>query len=478
MMEDGSFYQHTSADRPEDDPFSELRPMGYDTQEAPDAGFDADGGEEGVFTLRVGHRVQYDKDGKTGTVLRLEDPQAWIDSHGFSTPCSPKHPEAVFHSAVVRWDDGRETTVKTLYLRDELATGEFYTSGEFFIASRLAGKPIPARKWLVDQLVPSGTVTLLGGDGGTGKSLLALQLAVASALGKSWIGQSVKPGHAVYVSAEDDQDELHRRAYDVAAAAGASLGDLDGLTLRSLAGKDALLAGQLTPTGPLQETRLFKAIDDYMADLKPTLIVLDTLADLFPGNENDRAQARQFIGLLRGLAMRHDCAVILLAHPSLSGLNSGSGTSGSTGWNNSVRSRLYLERVTQDGYEANPDARVLRTMKANYGRTGGEIRMTWNAGVFVPDAAETGLDRMANNAKAERVFLKLLRLHTEQGRRVNHVGGNSYAPKAFAEHPQSEGVTKRAFKSAMEVLLAGGKINVGQEGPPSRRVNFIGEVSN
>jgi RecA-family ATPase len=349
-------------------------------------------------------------------------------------------------------------------------------SGGFFIASKLNGKPVPARKWLVESLVPSGTVTLLGGDGGTGKSLLALQLAIASALGNGWLGHGVTAGHAVYLSAEDDEDELHRRAYDVVQACGATLGDLDKLTLRSLAGKDALLALQMTPTGPLVATSLYNQINAYMAEVKPSLIVLDTLADLFPGNENDRAQARQFIGLLRGLAMRFDCAVLLLAHPSLSGLNSGSGTSGSTGWNNSVRSRLYFERVSQEGYEANPDARVLRTMKANYGRTGGEISMTWQQGVFVADAPETGLDRMAGNAKAERVFLKLLRMFAEQGRRVNPSSGSTYAPKAFANHPQAEGVTSRAFKSAMETLLAEAKIRVVMEGPPSKQRQSI-EVS-
>jgi hypothetical protein len=76
------------------------------------------------------------------------------------------------------------------------------------------------------------------------------------------------------------------------------------------------------------------------------------------GNENDRAQARQFIGMLRGLAIRHECAVLLLSHPSVAGIASGGGSSGSTAWNNSVRSRLYLSRVVgNDGFEANPDAR-------------------------------------------------------------------------------------------------------------------------
>lgn len=345
----------------------------------------------------------------------------------------------------------------------------------FFPASDLDGKAVPPRQWVVRDLVPSGTVTLLGGDGGTGKSLVALQLAYAVATGRQWLGRAVARGGALFISAEDDVDELHRRIADVASHEGESLASLHGLTLRSLAGEDALLATLEGRTGALEPSALFAELDARIAADTPALVVLDTLADLFPGNENDRAQARQFIGLLRGLAIRHKCAVLLLAHPSLSGMNSGTGTSGSTGWNNSVRARLYLERVVQNGHEPNPDARVLRTMKANHGRTGGEIGLTWCKGVFMADAPVTGLDRVAGSAKAERVFLKLLTLHTDQGRHVNANGGITYAPNVFEKHPDSEGCNKRALRQAMEVLLGAKKISICQSGPPSRRVSHIAQ---
>ena len=95
--------------------------------------------------------------------------------------------------------------------------------------------------------------------------------------------------------------------------------------------------------------------------------------------------------------------------------------------------------------------------------------MTWQNGVFVADAPVTGLDRMAASAKAERVFLALLRMFAEQGRTVNHAGGSTYAPKVFAEHPKSEGMTKRALSVAMDALLMTGKIRIAQSGPPSKR---------
>lgn len=314
---------------------------------------------------------------------------------------------------------------------------------------------------------------MLSGDGGTGKSLLSLQLACAVALGRNWIGFPAASGSAMFISAEDDVEELHRRVVDVARAEAVSLADLGRLTIRSLAGEDALLAILTARTGALGPSLLFRELDQRIGAEQPTLVILDTLADLFPGNENDRAQARHFIGLLRGLAIRHACAIVVLAHPSLSGLNSGTGTSGSTGWSNSVRSRLYFERVMQGTFEQDPDARVLRTMKSNYGRTGGEIGLMWRDGVFVAKPQETGLDRMANNAKAERVFIKLLRAFSEQGRRVSDSGGSNYAPRAFAEHPESEGVTKAALRSAMDALFAKGKIRPHETGPPSKRRRHI-----
>ena len=336
-----------------------------------------------------------------------------------------------------------------------------------FRACDLDGQPVPERVWHVHDLIPANTVTLLSGDGGTGKSLCALQLAVSTALQRPWLGLAVRHGKAVYLSAEDDKAELHRRLADITRAENATLADLGDLTLRSLAGEDALLA-IVAKGGTLQATPLLEAVEQLLQHDCPDLLVLDTLADYFPGDENNRAQARQFIGLLRGLAINHRCAVVMLAHPSLHGIASGTGTSGSTGWNNSVRSRLYLSRILDKGYEQNPDARVLSVMKSNYSGIGREIALTWQNGVFVADAPVTGLDRMAAIAKAERVFLSLLRLFTEQGRNVNHAGGPNYAPSLFAEHPEREGMTKRVLKTAMDSLLRAGKIRIVKSGPPSK----------
>jgi RecA-family ATPase len=335
----------------------------------------------------------------------------------------------------------------------------------FAPASALAGQPVTPRAWIVRDLIPAANVTLLGGDGGTGKSTVALQLAVAAALGRAWLRRPVETaGRALFLTAEDEHAELHRRLASICAADGLDMAALSDLFVRSLAGEDALLATPDRVRGVLAPSPLFAALEAEVAAHAPRLVVLDTLADLFGGDENNRGHARQFIALLRGLALRHGCAVVLLAHPSLAGLASGSGSSGSTAWNGSVRSRLYLERIVIDGEEPNPDARRLVTKKANYARAGEEIALTYADGVFVADEPETGLNRMAATAKAERVFLRLLRLHAQQTRYVSHNNGPTFAPAIFAKSPDSEGVTKAGFRTAMEALFAAGKIVVATHG--------------
>src|SRR3954447_15789691 len=119
-----------------------------------------------------------------------------------------------------------------------------------------------------------------------------------------------------------------------------------------------------------------------------------------------RRQVNSFVRLLRQLAIQIGGAVLLLAHPSLAGLNSGSGLSGSTHWNNAVRSRLYFTRTTGD--DADPDERTLTRMKANYAGAGDVLRLRWQHGGFVALEEPTGIDRAALGAKADRVFKSML----------------------------------------------------------------------
>jgi RecA-family ATPase len=193
------------------------------------------------------------------------------------------------------------------------------------------------------------------------------------------------------------------------------------------------------------------------------LIVIDPAADVFGGNEIDRTEVRQFIQKLSGLALDYGCAVLLLSHPSLSGLASRTGTSGSTAWSNSVRSRLYLEAVQGD-----PDRRVLKVMKANYGRTGEEIAIRWDDGVYVLDSIDPAAEAFIH-ASIDKLFLELLAMFTAQEQSVGIAPGTNYAPARMIKHPNAKGYRKEQFAASMQRLLDAGKIKVVTEGPPSRQ---------
>ncbi|MEP7452412.1 AAA family ATPase [Phyllobacterium sp. SB3] len=336
-------------------------------------------------------------------------------------------------------------------------------------ASSLAGVAVPQRDWFVEGLIPAYTVTLLNGDGGTGKSLLALMLAVAAQVNGYWAGKAVFQGLACFLTAEDEIDEILRRLADIVRELELELNALKDLHICSLAGKDALLAVPKVKSNVLAATALFEKLEAFVAKYRPSLLVLDTLADLFGGDEIQRAQARQFISLLRGLCARYRVTIVMLAHPSIAGMASGTGSSGSTAWNNSVRSRLYLDRLKEkDGEETDTDIRVLRTVKSNYGKIGDETVLRWVNGVFKPNTNDS-LQAVAAMSNIDRVFLHLLERYAAEGRKVSHSAGANYAPAVFAKDPQANGIKRRGFITSMNRLFEAGRIKVDEIGPPSRR---------
>jgi RecA-family ATPase len=330
------------------------------------------------------------------------------------------------------------------------------------------GRTVPERQWFVEGWIPDRTVTNLSGDGGSGKTLVVLQLIAAASLRTQWFGRDVSSGPCLYYGAEDEADELHRRLRSIVRSAGRELSELDGIRLIPMAGADAVLADP-DRTGNVTATALFQKLESEVKALRPKLIVIDPSADVFGGDEINRSQVRKFVSMLRGLAMDYDCAVLLLSHPSLTGLNSGTGTSGSTAWNNSVRSRLYLQATS-------PDTRTLKVVKANHGKVGDEIAIRWNDGVYDLDNGDDPVVETLLNSTVDKLFLELLGIFTVQGQNVGIITGTTYAPAKMAKHPKAKGYSKEKLAASMQRLLDSGCIKVLTEGSPSRQRSRLVET--
>jgi RecA-family ATPase len=339
----------------------------------------------------------------------------------------------------------------------------------FISARSWDGLPIPERQWLVRDRIPKFNVTLLSGDGASGKTTIALQLCAGTVCGTDWLNALIEdPGPAMFYTGEEDADELHRRIDAIRSHFHLSYADIAGLHRHCLAGEDAILAAT-DRSGIVRPTLLMKRLEQAARDLKPKVVVIESLADVFAGDENVRPEAKQCIGLFRGLAIRAECSVVLLAHPSLSGMASKSGTAGSTQWNNAVRSRMYFTRPDmKDDDLAGGDIRELEVKKANYGPRGEVVRLRWNNWVFVPDSGGLSFERMAAEGKVDDLFLFLLDKLNAQGQVVSPSFGRNYAPVLFLQQPAINGCTKEAFARAMQRLLDAGRIRIENEGPSSR----------
>ena len=341
------------------------------------------------------------------------------------------------------------------------------------------GTPAPERRWTVLDWIPLDSVTMLSGDGGTGKSILAMQLLTAAASGKAFLNQQTMRCRCLGIFAEDSYDELHRRQEGINRHFDIAMADLGDMALVSRVGVDSLMMefgrdGGYESRDHGEPTEFFQGIYNLAVEYGAQLVVLDALHDFFGGNENSRPHARQFVNLLRKLAMDIEGAVVLCAHPSLSGLASGSGTSGSTAWNNAVRSRLYLAHVKDEDEHPEWNKRALRVMKSNYGRTGDEISLHWRDGSFERQHPPSGFEAGVERRTADTAFLEALDALTAQRRKTNSYPNQSnYAPKMMVGMSEASGFRRRDLAKAMERLFHAGKIVLLDSGTPSRPRQYI-----
>jgi RecA-family ATPase len=355
-------------------------------------------------------------------------------------------------------------------IKDKTAQATEILPFDTFDASQWEGVPIEPRRWIAHHRIPVGEPGIMSGDGGTGKTKLALQLAVAIPAGlRDWIGGVVDAeGSVVVFSAEEKLKEMHRRTLDVIESRGLSFSDLRG-GLHFICDHDDTVLGALDRNGIVQPTMSLLRLEKTVAAIRPALVIIENAADVYSGSEIDRTNVTRFMRKVLGsLTVACESTVMLIQHPSVSGLNDGTGRSGSTGWNNAGRWRNNFTKIRDDD-----GLRQFEVVKNNYGPDGEKVRLRWDRGVFVPEGQGSTIQRAAAEAEVDNLYLTLLDTVTAQRRPVSPSTSSTYAPSVFEAMPAAGGCKSRAFAAAQERLFARGAIVLEHVGPPSKRRTYI-----
>lgn len=173
---------------------------------------------------------------------------------------------------------------------------------------------IPAREWIVRGLLIRRHISILVAPGGSGKSLLSAQLAIALAMGMPWAGWApVKAEKVLLINAEDDGDEMRRRIHAACKVMEINPRDLSG---RLFLADDprSIVVAKTSKEKVVIATPLADAIKKTVEEQGIGVVFVDPFAETFEGDENSNSEVKWAAAIWRAVARECHCSVMLVHH--------------------------------------------------------------------------------------------------------------------------------------------------------------------
>ena len=218
--------------------------------------------------------------------------------------------------------------------------------------------------WILEPLIPFKAITILDGLGGSGKSWFALDLSYTISLGFDYLGKYPvkRSGTVLYVTAEEIPEEFVRRVDLVTA----SYGDNENFywisTLHEAFPYGTALLQKVAWS--ITKTETARVLEYFISEIKPILVVLDSMVNFYGLNENDSSEASVFYEMLKEWIKTYNCSFLLLHHQNKESMKSEEGVfRGSIVFREQAR-----ERITYKSFklENGMIARKISIEKANY----------------------------------------------------------------------------------------------------------------
>lgn len=157
---------------------------------------------------------------------------------------------------------------------------------------------------LIQGILRRGHKMLISGSSKAGKSFLLMELCVAIAEGKTWLGFSCRKGRVLYVNLEIDPASCINRFLKIYEALKMPKENMDNIVVWNLRGH-AVPLDQLVP-------KLIRRVRDQHLDA----IVIDPIYKVITGDENSASEMGQFCNQFDKICNETGCSIIYCHHHS------------------------------------------------------------------------------------------------------------------------------------------------------------------
>lgn len=157
---------------------------------------------------------------------------------------------------------------------------------------------------LIHGILRKGHKMLISGSSKAGKSFLLMELAIAIAEGKEWLGFKCEVGKLLYVNLEIDPNSCIDRFYKIYEAAGIETLHLNNISIWNLRGH-AIPMDELVPI-----------LINRVKNCKYDAIIIDPIYKVITGDENNASDMGKFCNQFDKICSVTGCAAIYCHHHS------------------------------------------------------------------------------------------------------------------------------------------------------------------